>query len=174
MDNVTAPARYDFRARFQLALNLAIAALGDATPAEDARLWYDLLDGETPALDELREVVRFALECESRADALDARITAMQARKSRFKLSAERCRALVRDCLIDGQLKRLDAEDFTVAVRNGAKAVRVSEAALLPESLCRITREPNLAAIAQKLRAGEAVPGASLSNGAPTLAVMTR
>ena len=174
MNNVTATERYDFRARFQLALNLALSALGEETPIDDARLWYDLLDGETPALDDLRQVVRFVLDCESRAEALDSRISAMQARKARFRLSAERCRSLIRDCLVEAQLRKLDAEDFTVFVRNGAKAVRVSDPALLPDPLVRITREPNVAAIGSALRAGEAVPGATLSNGSPTIAVITR
>lgn len=174
MNEMSSPNRYDFRARFQLALGFALQALGADTPADDAQLWYDLLDGETPALDDLRQVVRHALECEAMADALDTRIRAMAARKARFVAAADRCRALVRDCLIDAQLKRLGADDFTASVRLATRPVSVSSPDLLPDALCRTVRSPDLTAIGRALKAGETVPGAEYGEPAAYLAIATR
>ena len=161
----------DFRARFQTTLGSVLAIVGDDTVAEDARLWYDLLDGETPALDELRAVVRCVLDTEALDAALGKRIEAMQTRRARYKQAAERCRALVRDCLGDARQSRLDAEDFTAFVRPGAPAVKVADPTCLPRGYSRVTIEPNKTAIRQAWKNGEAVVGAEQGDAVPVLTI---
>ena len=53
----------------------------------------------------------------------------------------------------------------------GPQSVEIVDEGLLPEEFFRITKTPNKTLIGEKLKAGEDVPGAQLSNGGESLTI---
>jgi hypothetical protein len=72
-------------------------------------------------------------------------------------------------------IARLEAEDFSVSLRvGGPKLVLSDEGAIPPDFFVAQPAKLDRAALAQALKAGQAVPGALLTAGAPQIAVRTR
>ena len=143
----------------------------DPDLAADETALRDLLDGETDVYDVLRRMVRFVLDAESLADAAGERVEKLNARKARFQKRANLGRGAVlamMDAL--GERKLPDAE-FTVTLRDGTPGVFVTDEAAIPEQFVKVTRAPMKAEIGKALKAGQEVPGATLANGMPTLAI---
>jgi hypothetical protein len=129
------------------------------------------VDGQTDIIDQLRAILRYAIEADVFADALGNHMKVLSKRKQRFEARADACRITVRDALETLGLKRIMAEDFTATLSAGRTAVLVTDPDALPDDMFRITRSPNLTAIGDALKAGAEVPGAVLNNSPPTLTV---
>lgn len=143
----------------------------DPELAADEAMLSDMLDGEVDALDLVRRIVRFALDAGSLADAADARATDLIARRDRFKRRAETARAAafgMLDAL--GERRLMDAE-FTASIGTGRSSLVLTDESALPDTLMRTTRVPDRAAILAALKAGQAVPGAEMSNAPPLLTI---
>jgi hypothetical protein len=56
-------------------------------------------------------------------------------------------------------------------IHPGQQAVHIEDENKIPDALCKIERTPRKKDIAVKLKAGEEVPGATLKNPVPRLAV---
>jgi hypothetical protein len=69
------------------------------------------------------------------------------------------------------ELRKVTAPSGTVSIGAKAQGVEIINPDLLPDSVMRIKKEPNRTLIGEKLKAGEDVPGATLSNGGETLIV---
>ena len=54
-----------------------------------------------------------------------------------------------------------------VSLAQSQPKVIITDEAAIPGELMRVTREPNKKAIGERLKAGEAIPGACLSNAEP-------
>jgi hypothetical protein len=163
---MNAPMDLDWLARLRDQL-LAI----EPDMATDEQLLTDTIDGETDILDQLRAVIRHAVEAELFADALQRHLKVLEQRRSRFEARSDACRSAVRDAMETLGLKSLLAPDFTVSIVPGRPRVVVSDAALLPPEFVRTKSEPNLSAIAAALKEGAEVPGATFSNTAPIITV---
>jgi hypothetical protein len=146
----------------------------DPAAAEDSALLADLIDGETPALDIVRALIRFGIEAQSLADATKARIDDLRARKERFERRVETARGTAFAMLEALEIGRLEEPDFTAAISKGRPGVRIIDANLLPGCMTRTKIEPDKLAIKAALDAGKTVNGAELSNGSPTLTVRTK
>ena len=57
------------------------------------------------------------------------------------------------------------------SIRTGQPKVIVTDETAIPEACVRITRKPNLTVIKGMIEIGVPVPGATLSNAEPTLAM---
>jgi hypothetical protein len=143
----------------------------DPDLASDETALRDLLDGETDVYDVLRRMVRFVLDAESLADAAGERVEKLNARKARFQKRANLGRGAVL-AMLDalGDKKFTDAE-FVVTMRPGTPSVYVLDEDALPEQFVKVTRAPMKAEIGKALKAGQDVPGATIGNGIPTLAI---
>jgi hypothetical protein len=144
-------------------------------PDLDDETLTDTLEGVTELTDQLRVLVRSALDDESLAEALKLRLSDMRARMSRLEERAERKRALAAAVMREAGLPRLMDAEFTASVRPVAPGVVVTDEALIPPPYWvpqppRLNRQELLIA----LKAGTRVPGAGLSNGGSTLSVRTR
>jgi hypothetical protein len=137
--------------------------------AEDTELFLATVDGETNGADALRTVCRHALEAEMFAEALNARIAELRARRDRFLAEAAACRATARDGMDGLGLKALPAEDFSASVGAGPQSVVVTNLDALPSEFKRIKVEPDKVALGKVLKAGAQIAGAELSNGASVL-----
>jgi hypothetical protein len=139
--------------------------------ATDEELLFHTVDGQTDIIDQLRAILRHAIEADIFADALGSHMKVLSKRKQRFEGRADACRITVRDALEVLGIKRVLAEDFTATLSAGHTAVVVTDPDKLPAYLFRISRSPNLTAIGDALKAGTEVPGATLNNAAPILTV---
>lgn len=140
----------------------------------DEETLADTLEGATDLNEVVAAVVRAALDDEALAAGLKGRIEALEARHKRLSERARARRRLARDAMVEVDLKRVTAPDFTVTVRRGAPQLTVTDEGAIPE-IYWVPRDPRLDR--QRLRAdlahGKSVAGALLGNPAPTLSVRT-
>lgn len=141
----------------------------------DDHLLHDMLEGEAEGdpFAVLDQIIRAAIEAGDRADAAKLRAEAILARAERYNRRRDALRGVAFGVMDALGLKRHERPDFTASVRAGAPALTITDPTLVPDELMRVTRAPDKAAIRERLKRGEAVPGAELSNAAPTLAIKT-
>jgi hypothetical protein len=109
------------------------------------------------------------------AEGLKGHIAALQARLRRLTERADARRQIARDAMLEVDIKKITAPDFTVSVRAGSPALVVSDEAAIPAGYW-VPREPRLdrLALISDLKKGVAVTGAQLSNPEPVLSVRVR
>jgi hypothetical protein len=120
-------------------------------------------------------IIRSALSDESLIAALKCRIADMQGRLDRLQDRASKRRQIARDVMVELDLKKLNAPDFTVSIREGTPSLMVIDEEAVP-SIYWQPSEPRLnrQELAYELKQGAEVPGVTLSNPEPVLSVRTR
>jgi hypothetical protein len=144
-------------------------------PDLDEDTLADTTEGLTALPDLLAAIVRAHLDDLDRADALSARIAAMQHRLRRIEQRAEKKRQLVLAAMEQASMKRLEQPDFTVTLRPVPPALIIADEGEIPAEYWR-PQPPKLdrAALLAALRRGAPVSGAGLTNGSITIAVRTK
>ncbi len=144
-------------------------------PSLDEQTLTDTVEGLTDIHEILAAVVRAALADEALAQGLKVRVGEMKGRLERLQERAAKRRQMVKDTMVELDLKKLTAPDFTVSVRPGLPALVVLDEAAVP-SIYWEPREPRLKRqeLGADLKAGAEVDGATLSNPEPVLSVRTR
>jgi phage host-nuclease inhibitor protein Gam len=61
-----------------------------------------------------------------------------------------------------------------VSIQDGRAGVVITDPQAVPDQFVRIKREPDKTAIGAALASGNAVPGADMRNGAPSLTIRTK
>jgi hypothetical protein len=154
-------------------------AIRDRIVASEADLDEETLSDTIEGLTDLHEVVaavvRSALFNEALAEGLKGHIELMQRRLQRLTERAVARRHIARDAMVEVDLKKITAPDFTVSVRPGTPALVVTSEATIPQSYWQ-PREPQLdrLSVLNDLKRGVTVEGATLSNPAPVLSVRVR
>jgi hypothetical protein len=141
----------------------------------DEQTLLDTLEGVTDLQEVVATIVRSALVDEALAEGLKRHIETMQGRLRRLSERADARRQIARDAMVEVDLKKIAAPDFTVTVRPGAPALVVTEENSIPEPYW-LPREPRLdrLGLLNDLKKGLPVNGASLSNPMPVLSVRVR
>lgn len=142
--------------------------------ADDDQTLADSLEGATEITDTVTRYIRAALENELFADALAERVKQMGERKSRLLDLAARRRAIAQALMAAVGMDKLQQPDFTAGIRNVPPKVVETDPTLIPDKFWKITRSLDKVALKDALTSGDAVPGASLSNGSQTLSIRTR
>lgn len=142
---------------------------------EDDVLRADMIEGSTDAHDYLRIIERKRQEASAFAGAIAGNISDLAERQERYERREKAMRELMFKILQAGDLKKLELPEATLSVRNGTPKVIITDEAALPswDSIWRIKREPNKAAIKALLEGGP-IPGATLSNAEPVLSIRTK
>ena len=141
----------------------------------DERLLADMLEGEGgDAMDVLDRVLRASLHAKDMAQAAKDRAAEMEQRAARYVRRAEALRGAAFAALDALGIKRRELPDLTASIAVGRPTVVVEDDAALPDQFNRVRREPDKTALMQALKSGEQVPGATLSNGTPSLQVRTK
>jgi hypothetical protein len=97
-------------------------------------------------------------------------LKALIARRARFERRIEFLKAMILKLLEHAGLKKIELPEATLSAHSGAPRVLGSaDPDTLPDVLCKITREPNLTKIKERLQEGGEVPGYVLSNAEPHL-----
>jgi Siphovirus Gp157 len=144
-------------------------------PQIDERTLADTVEGLTDLHEILTAVIRAALADQALATGLEGRIGEMQARRDRLQERANKRRQIAKDVMIELDLKKLSAPDFTASIRPGTPALMVIDEAAVP-SIYWEPREPRLnrQELANDLKQGAEIAGVALSNPEPVLSVRTK
>lgn len=120
-------------------------------------------------------MVSAILAAETEAHRASAEARAWKALADRYSAAEDTMRATLLAVMDDTGAPAIRTAHATASTSQGKQAVVITDASLLPAAMTtQLPPVPNKAAIRAALDAGECVPGASLSNGAPVLRIMTR
>ena len=135
----------------------------------------DTLEGLTDIHEVLAAIVRSALLDEALAEGLKGHIQLLQGRLQRLTDRGAERRRIARDAMVEVDIRKIAAPDFTVSVRSGSPFLQVVDEAAIPEPYWE-AREPRLnrAGLLADLKRGVDVPGSHLSNPEPVLSVRVR
>jgi hypothetical protein len=144
-------------------------------PQIDAQTLADTVEGLTDLHEILAAVVRAALTDEALAAGLKGRIAEMEDRLGRLQDRAAKRRQIAKDVMVDLDLKKLTAPDFTASIRPGMPALMVIDEAAVP-SIYWEPRDPRLnrQGLVADLKQGAEITGVTLSNPEPVLSVRTK
>ena len=144
-------------------------------PDLDEQTLTDTVEGLTDVHEILAAIVRAALADEALATGLKCRIAEMQERLERLQERAAKRRQIVKDTMVELDLKKLTAPDFSASIRPGMPALLVIDEAAVP-SIYWEPREPRLdrQGLLAELKQGAEITGVTLSNPEPVLSVRTK
>jgi hypothetical protein len=154
-------------------------AIRDRIRAEDRQIDGQTLADTVEGLTDLHEivaaVVRAALADEALATGLKGRIAEMEKRLERLQDCAAKRRQIAKDVMLELEIKKITAPDFTVSIRPGVPALQVLDEAAVPSIFWqpvapRLKRQELLA----ELKVGVEIQGVALSNPEPVLSVRVR
>ena len=134
-------------------------------PQIDERTLADTVEGLTDLHEILTAVILAALADQALATGLEGRIADMQARRDRLQDRAAKRRQIAKDVMVELDLKKLTAPDFTASIRPGTPALMVIDEAAVP-SIYWEPREPRLnrQGLANDLKQGAEIAGVALSD----------
>ncbi|MGB9021569.1 MAG: siphovirus Gp157 family protein, partial [Pseudolabrys sp.] len=135
----------------------------------------DTVEGLTDLHEIVTAIIRSALTDEALVTGLKCRIADMQGRLDRLQDRASKRRQIAKDVMVELDLKKVTAPDFTVSIRPGMPSLLVIDEAAVP-SIYWEPREPRLnrQELANDLKQGAEIAGVALSNPEPVLSVRTR
>jgi hypothetical protein len=144
-------------------------------PQIDEQTLADTVEGLTDVHEILAAIVRAALADEALATGLKCRISDMQDRLSRLQDRAAKRRQIVKDAMVELDLKKLNAPDFSASIREGMPSLIVLNEDAVP-SIYWQPSEPRLKRqeLAYELKQGAEIEGVALSDPEPVLSVRTR
>ncbi|MGA7410529.1 MAG: siphovirus Gp157 family protein, partial [Bryobacteraceae bacterium] len=139
-------------------------------PQIDDQTLADTVEGLTDVHEILGAIVRAALADEAMATGLKCRIADMEDRLGRLQDRAAKRRQIVKDAMIELDLKKIAAPDFTASIRPGMPSLVVLNEDAVPKTYWE-PGEPRLRrqVLASDLKGGAEVTGATLSNPEPVL-----
>src|SRR5262245_43803384 len=144
-------------------------------PQIDEQTLADTAEGLTDLHEILTVIIRAALTDEALATGLKGRIAEMEGRLGSLQDRAVKRRQIAKDVMVELDLKKLTAPDFTASIRPGMPALMVIDEAAVP-SIYWEPREPRLnrQGLATDLKQGAEIAGVILSNPEPVLSVRVR
>jgi Siphovirus Gp157 len=157
----------------------AYRAVSERIRAEDPQIddqsLADTVEGLTDLHEILTAIIRAALADQALATGLEGRIGEMQARRDRLQDRAAKRRQIAKDVMVELDLKKLSAPDFSASIRPGTPALMVIDEAAVP-SIYWEPREPRLNrhGLVTDLKQGAEIAGVTLSNPEPVLSVRTK
>jgi hypothetical protein len=172
--------RYDWSPTMNLEFAaIAYRTIRDRIRAEDPQIDEQTLADTVEGLTDLHEIVtaiiRSALADEALATGLKCRIAEMQDRLDRLQDRASKRRQIAKDVMVELDLKKITAPDFTVSIRPGMPALLVLDETAVP-SIYWEPRDPRLnrQGLLSDLKDGADIKGVALSNPEPVLSVRVR
>ena len=138
----------------------------------DEQTLADTVEGLTNLHEIVEAIIRSALNDEAIVRGLKCRLTEMQSRIERFQDRASKRRAIAKDVMVDLDIKKITAPDFTASIRAGLPSLLVLNEEDVP-SVYWQPSEPRLdrQSLAHDLKQGAEIAGATLSEPDPVLSV---
>jgi hypothetical protein len=139
---------------------------------DDDAMRVDMLEGATSMNEMLTAILRGIDEAQFLSDGINSRVAELKKRKDRCDLKVEFLRAMILKVMRWADLRKVQLPDATLSqIAGRQKIIGDVDVALLPEELVKIERTPDRTKIREALERGDLVPGCSLSNAEPVLAV---
>lgn len=156
-------------------LNRAIEIRRMLGETDDPKLILDTIEGETNLAEACVAVLEETLEDDILIEGLDAKIKELQVRKGRMEKSIEGRRTIILMAMDRAGLDTIKSPLGTMTARPTPPKVQITDEAQIPAKFWK-TSDPKLdrSAVGDALKAGESVPGASLSNGGITLSIRVK
>jgi hypothetical protein len=144
-------------------------------PQIDEQTLADTVEGLTDLHEIVQAIIRSALSDEALVLGLKCRISDMQGRLDRLQDRASKRRQIARDVMVELDLKKLNAPDFTASIREGIPSLAVIDEEAVP-SIYWQPSEPRLnrQELAYELKQGAEISGVALSDPEPILSVRVR
>ena len=144
-------------------------------PYIDEQTLADTVDGLTDVHDIIAAIIRAALADEALATGLKGRIAEMQDRLARLQDCAAKRRQIAKDVMVELDIKKISAPDFTVSIRPGMPSLLILDEAAVPsiywqEVAPRLDRQGLL----NELKEGADIKGVTLSNPEPVMSVRVK
>jgi hypothetical protein len=148
----------------------------DPDMAADERLMHDTLEGETDGMEVLHSTIRAIVVAEGMQEEAKARAATTAARAARYGRRAEALRGAVLAAMDALALPKIELPDVTVSLAKGRATLIVTDETMMPEEFLAMTTtyKPDKDAIKKAIESGAHVPGATLGNSPPHLAIRTR
>jgi hypothetical protein len=157
----------------------AYRAIRDRIRAQDPDIdevtLADTVEGCTNVHQILEAIIRAALQDEALAIGLKMRMGELQQRLNRLEDRAFKRRVVAKDVMVDCDIKKLQASDFTASIRPGTPALMVIDESAVP-SIYWDPGKPKLKRreLMTGLGQGYEIAGVSLANPEPVLSVRTK
>ena len=165
-------------------MNLSFAAINyrsvreriqSEDPQIDEQTLADTVEGLTDLHEIVAAIIRSALVDEALATGLKSRVAEMQDRLERLQDRASKRRQIAKEVMVELDLKKITAPDFTVSIRPGTPALMVLDEAAVPSIFWQPSAPKlNRQGLLSELKEGAEITGVTLSNPEPVLSVRTR
>jgi len=144
-------------------------------PQIDEQTLADTVEGLTDVHEILAAILRGALADEAMVTGLKCRVSEMQDRLDRLQERATKRRQIAKDVMVELDLTKLTAPDFTASIRAGMPALVVLNEDDVPKIYWQ-PGEPRLKRqkLAEDLKQGDEIAGVALADPEPVLSVRTR
>jgi len=144
-------------------------------PSIDNQTLAEAVEQLTDVNEILIAVIRSALSDEALASGLKVRIGEMEERLERLQNRASKRRQIAKDAMLELDIQKIAAPDFSVSIRPGPPALQVLDEAAVPSiywqpSAPRLKRQELLS----ELKTGTEIEGVALSNPEPILSVRVK
>jgi Gp157 protein len=144
-------------------------------PNIDEQTLADTVEGLTDIHEIIAAILRSALSDEALATGLKGRIAEMQGRLERLQDRASKRRQIAKDVMLELDIKKIAAPDFSASIRQGLPALQVLDETSVPsiywQSVApRLKRQELLS----ELKGGVEIQGVALSNPEPVLSMRVR
>ena len=144
-------------------------------PQIDEQTLADTVEGLTDLHEIVAAIIRSALADESLSTGLKTRVAEMQDRLERLQDRASKRRQIAKEVMVELDLKKITAPDFTVSIRPGTPALLVLDEAAVPSIFWQPSAPKlNRQGLLSELKEGAEITGVTLSNPEPVLSVRTR
>lgn len=142
---------------------------------DDPQLLLDTIEGETNLAEACVVVLEETLEDQVLIEGLKAKIEELKVRQGRMERSVEMRRNVILMAMDKAGLHTVKSALGTLSVKPTPPKALIADEALVPAKFWK-PADPKLdkGAVVDALKAGEAVPGASLSNGGITLSIKVK
>jgi hypothetical protein len=138
----------------------------------DEDLLLDSIEGETSLLEVLDKLLVGIVADEGLAAGAHVAATEMEHRAERFERRAAAARTVMEQAMLIAELEKLERPAATLSIVRRAPKAEITEEADIPAEFWK-AGDPKLdrKALLAALKEGRAVPGAALSNSAPSLTI---
>jgi len=144
-------------------------------PHIDEQTLADTVEGLTDVHEILAAIVRSALVDEALVNGLKGRIAEMQGRLDRLQDCANKRRQIAKEVMIELDLKKITAPDFTVSIRPGMPSLLVIDEKAVPSIYWQpVAPKLKRQELLSELKQGSEITGVTLSNPEPVLSVRIR
>lgn len=150
------------------------ATLADHGLADDPDWLIDAVEGETSLLEAIDRLLLNMAENDGLAKGAESAAAELLVRAKRFEKRAEAARAMIEQALMIAEIENITRPAGTLFLSRRAPKVEIQDEADIPAEFWK-TGDPRLdrKALLAALKDGQAVPGACLSNQAPSLSIRT-